>query len=142
MDPSRSYSRILIYSSFSGLYSSFGTRFILKSMRNGSIVNIEKMVSKLSRVTIIITHYLCWSRFMILHRHVCIVFLPNPPVAMLELPNCLSHEWLTFLKYWLVRQEYNRARDDEGPHFCINQNKNIDNDFYSKSNEFSNHLFD
>ena len=39
----------------------------------------------------------------------CIVFLPNPPIAILELPNCLSHEWLTFLKrcYWLVRQEYN-----------------------------------
>ena len=38
-----------------------------------------------------------------------LVFLPNPPIAILELPNCLSHEWLTFLKrcYWLVRQEYN-----------------------------------
>ena len=23
------------------------------------------------------------------HRHVCIVFLPNPPMAILELPNCL-----------------------------------------------------
>ena len=35
---------------------------------------------------------------------------PNPPIAILELPNCLSHEWLTFLKrcYWLVRQEYNK----------------------------------
>ena len=46
----------------------------------------------------------------VLHRHVCIVFLPNPPTAILELPNCLSHEWLTFLKrwFWLVRQEYNK----------------------------------
>ena len=45
----------------------------------------------------------------VLRRHVCIVFLPNPPTAILELPNCLSHEWLTFLKrwFWLVRQEYN-----------------------------------
>ena len=36
--------------------------------------------------------------------------LPNPPIAILELPNCFSHEWLTFLKrcYWLVRQEYNK----------------------------------
>ena len=44
------------------------------------------------------------------HRHVCIVFLPNPPIEILELPNCLSHEWLTFLKrcYWLVRKEYNK----------------------------------
>ena len=39
----------------------------------------------------------------------CIVFLPNPPIAILELPHYLSHEWLTFLKrcYWLVRQECN-----------------------------------
>ena len=62
----------------------------------------------------------------VLHRHVCIVFLPSSPIAILELPNCLSHEWLTFLKlyYWLVRQEYNKhARDDKGPYFCINQNK-------------------
>ena len=38
------------------------------------------------------------------------MFLPNPPLAILELPNCLSHEWLTFLKrcYWLVRQKYNK----------------------------------
>ena len=58
------------------------------------------------------------------------VFLPNPPKAILKLPNCLGHEWLTVLKryYWLVRQEYNRHVVDEGPHFCINQNKNIDND--------------
>ena len=44
----------------------------------------------------------------VLHRHVCIALLPNPPIVILELPNCLSHEWLTFLKrcYWLVRQEF------------------------------------
>ena len=38
------------------------------------------------------------------------VFLLNSPIAIPELPNCLSHEWLTFLKrcYWLVRQEYNK----------------------------------
>ena len=44
----------------------------------------------------------------VLYRHVCIVFLPNPPIAMLELPSCLSHEWLTLLKrcYWLVRQNF------------------------------------
>ena len=46
----------------------------------------------------------------VLHRYACIVFLPNPPTAILELSNCLSYEWLTFLKrcYWLVRQEYNK----------------------------------
>ena len=44
-----------------------------------------------------------WKRYgqglyesKVLHRHVRIVFLPNPPIAILELPNCLSHEWLTF----------------------------------------------
>ena len=46
----------------------------------------------------------------VLHRHVCIVFLPNPALAILGLPNCLSHEWLAFLKrcYWLVRHEYDK----------------------------------
>ena len=41
----------------------------------------------------------------VLHRHVYIVFLLNPPMAILELPNYLSNQWLTFLKrsYWLVR---------------------------------------
>ena len=32
------------------------------------------------------------------------------------------------------------ARDDEGPHSCVNQNRNIDNDLYCSSNEFPNHL--
>ena len=34
----------------------------------------------------------------------------NPPIAILQLANCLSHEWPTFLKrcYWLLRQEYKR----------------------------------
>ena len=54
------------------------------------------------------------------HRLVCIMFLPNPPIAILELHNCLSH--------------------DEGPHFCIHQNKNIDDDLYCNSNEFPNFL--
>ena len=46
----------------------------------------------------------------VLHRHVCIVFLPNLPIAILESPNYLGHKWLTFLKccYWLIRQEYNK----------------------------------
>ena len=58
------------------------------------------------------------------------MFLPNPPIAILELSNCLSHKWLTFLKrcYWLVRQEYKT-------------NKNIDNDLYCNFNVFPNLLF-
>ena len=34
----------------------------------------------------------------VFHRHVCVVLFPNPLIAILELPSCLSHEWLTFLK--------------------------------------------
>ena len=44
---------------------------------------------------------------------------------------------LVYLVRW-VKIQY--ARDDEGPYFCINQNKNIDNDLYCSSNEFPNHL--
>ena len=32
------------------------------------------------------------------------------------------------------------SHDDEGPYFCINQNKNIDNHLHCSSNEFLNHL--
>ena len=66
---------------------------------------------------------------MVLRRHVCIVFLPNPPTTIPKLPSRLSHVWLTFLKRcnWLVRHaRIQQARDDKGPYFCINQNKNID----------------
>ena len=46
---------------------------------------------------------------IVLHRHVCIVFLPNPAIAILELPNCSRRGSLTFLKRWclLVKREYN-----------------------------------
>jgi hypothetical protein len=59
-----------------------------------------------------ITHYHVSQRLFInkvLHRHVCIVFLPNPPRAISNLPYCSSHGWVTFLKhcYWLVGQKYN-----------------------------------
>ena len=39
---------------------------------------------------------------MVLHCHVRIVFLPNTPIPIVELPNCLSNGWLTKLKgcYW------------------------------------------
>ena len=33
------------------------------------------------------------------------MFLPNPPIAIAELLNGLSHEWLTFLLV-IYRQEY------------------------------------
>ena len=31
---------------------------------------------------------------MVFHRHMCIVFLPNSLIAILNLPNCLSRGWL------------------------------------------------
>ena len=40
----------------------------------------------------------------------------------------------TLLLVSSVKIQY--ARDDEGPHSCINHNKNIDNDLYCSSNEF------
>ena len=64
----------------------------------------------------------------------CIVFLPNPPITILVLLNCLiKDEWLTFLKrcFWLVRQESNNHVTMKFlSSFCLNQNKNIDNDLY------------
>jgi hypothetical protein len=48
---------------------------------------------------------------LVLHRHVhvCIVFLPNPPIAISNLPYCSSHGKVTFLKhcFWLVGQKHN-----------------------------------
>ena len=70
------------------------------------------MGRKLIRITIQLITYvgqrLCKS--MVLYRHVCFVFWLNPPIAILKLPNCLSHEWLTFLKRcdWLFGQEYSK----------------------------------
>ena len=34
----------------------------------------------------------------VVHRQVCVMFWPNPPIAILELPNCLSYGWLASLK--------------------------------------------
>ena len=77
---------------------------------------------------------------MVLHHHMCIVFLPNTPLGILELPYCSSCRWLTFLKhcFWLVMEK--NACDDKGPHLWINQNRNIDNNLYCSSNEFPNYL--
>ena len=79
---------------------------------------------------------------MVLHRHLCIVFLPNAPRGIFELPYCSSCGWLTVLKrcYLVSWVKIQYARDDEGPYFCINENKNTDNDLYCSSNKFPNHL--
>ena len=73
---------------------------------------MEEKVWKLIRITTKLIIYVGQGLFenKVLHCHVCIVLLPNPPIAIVQLPNCLSHECLTFLKrcYWLVRQEYNK----------------------------------
>ena len=75
-----------------------------------------------------------------LYRHVCIVFWPNPPIAILESPYCLSYANIPKTLLLVSWARILQARDDEGPYFCINQNKNID-DLYCNSNEFPNHLF-
>ena len=72
---------------------------------------------------------------MVLRHHVCIVFMPNPPIRNLEFPYCSSGGWLTLLKrcYWLVWQEYNTHVTMKDPCFCINQNKYMDDLLISKS---------
>ena len=77
---------------------------------------MEEKVWKLIRITISVKVSILVFNINIGHglyenkvlHNVCIVFLPNPPTAILELPNRLSHESLTFLKrcYWLARQEF------------------------------------
>ena len=93
------------------------------------------MVWKLIRITIELIIYVGQGLYkdIGLCRHVCIVFWPNPPIAILESPNCLSYGWLTFLKrcHWLAGQENNLHKPEQ----------NIDNDLYCNSNEFPNHLF-
>ena len=69
------------------------------------------MVWKLIRITILLIIYVGQRLFknMVLHRHVCIVFLPNSPIGVRKLPYCSSRGWLNFLKrfYSLVREKYN-----------------------------------
>ena len=78
-------------------------------------------------------------RNMVLYRHVFTVFLPNLQIAIPK----YNRSWMANIPKTLLLVGWARiqlARDDEGPYFCINQNKNIDNDFYCNSNEFPNHL--
>ena len=77
---------------------------------------------------------------MVLYRYLRIVFWPYPLIAILKLPNYLSHRWPTFLKrcYWFVRQEYYKHVTMKGLIFCINLNKNIDSYLHYNSNEFQN----
>ena len=53
------------------------------------------MAWKLIRITMLLIIYVPQrsGKNTIFHRHVCIVFWPNPPVAILKLPNCSSHGW-------------------------------------------------
>jgi hypothetical protein len=56
-----------------------------------------KMAMKLIRInritiqslSMLVNKYLFIN--LLLHRHVCIVFLPNPPIAISNLPYCSSH---------------------------------------------------
>ena len=65
------------------------------------------MVWKVIRIAIQLVIYVDPRLYknMVLHRQVCIVFLPNPPIGILQLPYCPSRGRLNFLTrcYWLVR---------------------------------------
>ena len=52
--------------------------------QNNNITNQNKQYND-----IFVGQRLCKN--MVLRRHVCIVFLPNPPIAILKLPNCSNH---------------------------------------------------
>jgi hypothetical protein len=91
------------------------------------------MVWKLISITCNKPHYLCFCsglcKNVVFHRHVCIVFLLNQPIATV----LSSYPSMTLTighfehSYWLTWEKY--ARDDERLHFCINLN-NIDNEVY------------
>ena len=49
-----------------------------------------------------------YAKIMALYHHVCIVFLPNPVIEILEIRYGSSRGWLTLLQlcYWLAWKEY------------------------------------
>ena len=49
------------------------------------------MVWKLIRITISLIIDVSQHLFINMFRHMCIVFLPNPPIAISNLPYCSSH---------------------------------------------------
>ena len=65
---------------------------------------------------------------MVFYRHVCILFLPSPPIRILEFPNRLSYRiGVTLQKrcFWSVVTRLQYARDDEEISFCINMNYDL-----------------
>ena len=66
------------------------------------------MALRLIRITILLI-YVNQRLFinLVFHRHMCTVFLPNPPIVISLL--LMSHGYVTFLKHccWLVGQKYN-----------------------------------
>ena len=104
------------------------------------------MVWKLDASTIQLITFVIQGLFKnsVLRRHVCIVFWPNQPIRVSELINCSRYGWTVKPKhcYWLFGRENNThlTRDDEELHFCINLDKNIDNESHYTCAEFPNHL--
>ena len=72
----------------------------------------------------------------------CIVFSLEQPIAMFSFNHSvisrLGNQTNTLLLVDWAKIQY--TRDDEPTIFCINQDKNIDNDVYYVSIEFLNHL--
>jgi hypothetical protein len=79
------------FKSYQKYYSSWV--FQLKYLFNFVIAFKRKMVWKL---IIYVSQRLFIN--LVLHRHVCIVFLPNPPIAISNLPRCSSHGEVTFIE--------------------------------------------
>jgi hypothetical protein len=66
------------------------------------------------------------------HRHVCIVFWPEQPIAMFSFNHCvisrLGNKTDTLLLVGWAKKQH--TCDDEPTIFCTNQDKNIDNEVY------------
>ena len=63
---------------------------------------------------------------MVLHRHVYIVFLPNLPAAILEIPNCLVFKsQMANIPKMLIAIGLLRKKTLSTLYFCTNQNTNI-----------------
>ena len=51
----------------------------------------------------------------------CVVISLNQPIGMFELPNCLSHGWITNLQHCDGAKIQLYARDEKGPILAISQ---------------------
>ena len=82
------------------LLVSFDVSAIFQKHFACAVIAHEKLIRNTLELIIYVGQSLCQNK--VLHRHVCIVFLRSPLITILKLPNCFSHEWLTFSKTLLL----------------------------------------